>query len=289
MLLGRLLDSLENQELDYKSSKLSIEIIVVDNDPAGSGSATVQKHKENSRYEIKYAIEPKKCFATIRNKTLQLSEGSWIAFIDDDERAPSNWLVSLLTEIEKNKSDGALGPVRPYFDTPPPNWLVKSEICERPEPPTGTLLDYTQTRTGNALINARVFKELGLSFDTRFASGGEDVDFFKRAMAKGCKFTWTNDAAVYELVTPDRMKLSFHTKRKLLEGYIATMRHHDKFVTRLKKAAKNVVAIIAYALLLPVFFILRNGKDALFLIKICHHLGQFSSRLGIPLVKDRTF
>ncbi len=39
-----------------------------------------------------------------------------MAFIDDDERPPDRWLLTLFKAYEKYGVDGVLGPVKPHFD-----------------------------------------------------------------------------------------------------------------------------------------------------------------------------
>ena len=48
-----------------------------------------------------------------RNRTVALASGDWLAFIDDDERAPAAWLEQLAETAERFGADGVLGPVEP--------------------------------------------------------------------------------------------------------------------------------------------------------------------------------
>jgi glycosyltransferase involved in cell wall biosynthesis len=114
-----------------------------------------------SPIQIIYCVEPERNIALARNRALENARGDFIAFIDDDEFPAHNWLANLLTTLEKHAADGVLGPVRPFFDTPPPAWLVRGRFCQRPEHPTGLLLNWRQTRTGNVFFKQNNFNFTG--------------------------------------------------------------------------------------------------------------------------------
>ena len=96
---------------------------------------------------------------------LRLARGNYIGIIDDDEFPPADWLLRMYEGIQTFAVDGALGPVYPFFAGAPPAWLVKSGICELPVHRTGTILHWSQTRTGNVLVKKDVFEKHGLAFD----------------------------------------------------------------------------------------------------------------------------
>src|SRR5690242_5495960 len=96
--LSALLDDL------VKQHRLPNEITVVDNDAAGSARAVVERRRTSGApFPIHYDIQPVKNISLTRNRTVELASGDWIAFIDDDERAPVTWLKRLAqTVIEFN-------------------------------------------------------------------------------------------------------------------------------------------------------------------------------------------
>ena len=91
-----LLDDLSQQSL------LPIEIVVVDNDAAGSARTTVDQYRERvTAYPIHYDIQPARNIALTRNRTVELATAEWLAFIDDDERAPHRWLSQLAAAVQR--------------------------------------------------------------------------------------------------------------------------------------------------------------------------------------------
>ncbi|MCI4444843.1 MAG: glycosyltransferase family 2 protein, partial [Candidatus Aminicenantes bacterium] len=187
--------------------------------------------------------------------------------------------------------DGALGPVIPYFEQKPPSWLIKGRFCERPILRTGTLLDWSQTRTGNVLLKRKVFAEHGLRFDLKLRTSGSDRAFFKKAMAHGYKFVAVAEAPVYEVVPPERWKKSYYIRRSLVHGY-NTYKHYLKdlpFSRQMLMAMKSLMALGFYLIVLPFSLILGPARYVKCLEKGAHHLSQLLARLGIELIKKRDF
>jgi succinoglycan biosynthesis protein ExoM len=195
----------------------------------------------------------------------------------------------LLATCNQHNCDGALGPVRPYFDERPPAWLARSKLCDRPVHPTGLILNWQQTRTGNVLMRRDIFEPGGIWFDLAYRTGGEDVDFFKRAIAAGRKFVWCEEAPAYELVPPERMRLAYHLRRALLQGGISLKYGvgRNQFSDRVRVGLKSIVALIVYSVALP--FSLLGGYYPFIncLVKWCHHLGRFSALCGRPILRER--
>ena len=287
-LLRRLLEGILKLKAD---GAFTFSCVVVDNDVNGSARPVVDTFMAKANFPIVYGIEPQRNFALVRNHTLRLATGDFIVFIDDDEVPVPEWLFNLLATQKANNSDGVLGPVRPYFDNPPPKWIIRGKLCDRPAHPTGMLLDWSQCRTGNVLLNRAIFTERGIMFDQAFATGGEDVDFFKRASKAGCRFHWCEEAPAYELVPPERCRKSYFLKRALLQGRISLKYAVNKLTlgARVRIGLHSLMALILYTLAMP--FLLLGGFHLVmkYLIKSSHHLGRFCALFGVELIRHRNF
>jgi cellulose synthase/poly-beta-1,6-N-acetylglucosamine synthase-like glycosyltransferase len=288
-LLPRLFEKLAALKLP---EKISLSVAVVDNDAAGSARDLIAQLGQKYHLATDYEIETERNFARVRNHILRLAKGDLIAFIDDDEVPVADWLSRLLDTMEQCNADGVLGPVRPYFDEKPPAWLVKSRLCDRPVHPTGMQMQWNQCRSGNVLLKKCIFSEKKILFDARYATGGEDVDFFKRAMEAGCKFFWCEEAAAYELVPSDRLKKSYYLKRALLQGTIS-LKYADgenSLIGRASMFLKAVVATTIYTIALP-FLWLVGGMPLFmrYLVKNCHHFSRALAILGVETVRSRNF
>jgi len=286
-LLTRLLARLP--ELQRGAGLFTVSCVVIDNDENGSAAAVVSSFQNSGKLEISYQREPERNFASVRNRAVRAAGGNYIAFIDDDEIPEREWLLQLLETCRRHDCAGALGPVRPYFDERPPRWLEKSKLCDRPVHLTGMILDWQQTRTGNVLLRRDIFEPGGIWFDPVYRTGGEDVDFFKRAIASGRKFVWCEEAPAYELVPLERMRLAYHLRRALLQGAISLKYGlgQNRLADRVQVGLKSFLALVIYTLALP--FLLLGGFRPFIhcLVKWCHHLGRFSALCGRPVLRER--
>ena len=292
-LLRRLLEGLTKLRTTTPEGEqaFTLSAVVVDNDAEGSARTVVEKFLVDHSLSIVYEIEPERNFARVRNRVVALAKGDFLAFIDDDEVPAPEWMMNLLATQSRFDADGVLGPVRPYFEVEPPGWIKKGRLCDRPIHPTGMTLGWTQTRTGNTLLRSEIFDGGKLRFDPAFAIGGEDVDFFKRAIGKGYRFIWCEEAPAYELVPPARLRKSYFLKRALLQGQVSLRYAGERltFGARARVAARSLTALLLYVPLLPVLALGGFHWVMKYLIKISHHSGQVLAATGIRSVQQRNF
>ncbi len=281
-LLRQLLSKLEDQETE---GLFDYSIVVVDNDSSESARQTVESYARQSKMSVSYHVEPEQNIALARNKAVQNAKGDFIAFVDDDEFPSTAWLLNLYTAFNTYKPNGGvLGPVIPYYPEGTPQWLINSKICDRPNHPTGTKLDWDMTRAGNALVSRRVFIEDRFLFDPRKGrTGGEDKELFKLMMEHGYSFIWCHEADVYEIIYPDRWKLSHYLYRSLCLGGDTGSENGMCSVTFMR----SLVAIPVFTALLSgsVF----KGKPFIYkyLIDVVYHFARVMASLGIVFAKER--
>ena len=276
-LLKRLLDKLGCQQTE---GRFSYSIVVADNDYMES-ARPIAAAFQGSGSGIVYCVEPERNIACARNMALRHAKGKFVAFIDDDEFPEPDWLLTLLNACKEHRSDGVLGPVRPVFEEEPPRWLIHGKFCERPEHPTGTLLNWRQTRTGNVLFKREMIQDIAEPFRPQFGDGGEDNDFFRRMMDKQRRFTWCNEAAVSELVPRERFTRSYQLRRALLRGQ--NQRHFASW----RSILKSVAACALYGIALP--FLLFSGQPVFmkYLIRIFDHAGAIIAAFGVKPMGDK--
>lgn len=287
-LLERLLRNLAAQQT---GGLFGFSTVVVDNDAGGFARETVARLQAELHWDASYAIEPERTIPAARNHALRLARGNYIGIIDDDEFPPPHWLLRMYEGIRTFAVDGALGPVYPFFASAPPSWLVKSGLCDLPAYRTGTLLHWSQTRTGNVLVKKEVFDKHGLAFDRRFRTGGSDQEFFRQAMARGCRFVAIKEAPVYEVVPPARWTRKYWIKRAMVNGFNAK-KYADAGMSPARQTAlalKSMVAVPIYALATPVCACLGHHRLMNCLEKGCYHLSRAGASFGIQLWKKRDF
>lgn len=267
-LLRRLLNALAAQQTD---ERFTYSVVVADNDRSESARAIVSGFATGAAVAVSYCVEPRQNIALARNKVVEHASGDFVALIDDDEEPSADWLLRLFEAIEQYGADGVLGPVVPRFQLPPPQWIERGRLFDRPSPPTGTWLQWRQTRTGNALLRRSIFAAPENRFRAEYGRGGEDVDFFRRMLASGMRFVWYAEASVFELVPAERCRRSYLLKRALTRGGAP---HNLGW-----PVALSLVAVPIYAVALPVLLLFGQHVFMRYLIKECDHLGRLLALL----------
>jgi glycosyltransferase involved in cell wall biosynthesis len=282
--VARLLHEIEKQET---AGAFTLSVVVVDNDSAQSAKGTVESFAAASTLQVDYHCQPEQNISLARNTAIRNATGEYVALIDDDEWPESDWLLQMHQAIRQYQADGALGPVKPCFESPPPGWVVRGRFFEKPrrgQHKTGSILRWTETRTSNVLLKTDVFVSATDLFDPRFGrGGGEDVDFFGRMIAKGRVFVWCQEAPVFELISPDRCTRNDMLRRALLRGKMSlllpTAGARDSF--------KSVIALTLYTLALPVLFFVGHHVFMTYLVKCGDHAGKLLTVCGMPVIEER--
>ena len=277
-LLKRTLEKISQQDT---RGTLAIRVVVADNDCEQSARGVAADFQARTSLDIVYCVEPEQNIALARNRALQHADGEFVAFIDDDEFPGPDWLLQMHSTCEAYSAAGVLAPVRPFFDSEPPEWLLRSRLCERTEHATGTTLGWKQTRTGNVLLRRSILQGLAPPFRQEFGNGGEDQDFFRRMMLLGHRFVWCNEAAVYEFVPPERRRRSYYLKRALMRG------QNEKLLLTARSIAKSLVAVPIYITMVPFLLLLGQHHAMRYGVKLFDHAGKLLTAVGIRPIRGK--
>lgn len=211
--LGILLQELTKQEL------LPHEVVVVDNDHSMSAAPVVESQSAASPFAIHYAVQPERNIALTRNRTVELASGDWIAFIDDDERAPAEWLRLLMQAALDHGADGVLGPVLPQVPSHAPAWIRRGRFYDFPRMATGQVVPLNRMRFGNVVVRTSTLRSEPGPFDVSYGlTTGEDADMLIRLVRKGAKIIWCDEAIVLEPVEESRLSLKWLLQRAVSGG-----------------------------------------------------------------------
>jgi succinoglycan biosynthesis protein ExoM len=279
-MLARLLREVARQET---ANAFTFSVVVTDNEPTQSGRKVVDGCANELGLAATYTVEPERNIAMARNTALSHATGDFIVFIDDDEFPVPGWLLSLFRTCDAYGVAGVLGPVKPHFDHQPPRWLVKGRFYERPTHCTGFSVSWQECRTGNVLFRRSILPVGEPPFRREFGTGGEDQDFFRRMIQNGHRFMWCDEAVAYEVVPSSRWGRRFLLSRALLRGR-NTFRHPRH---RIRNLLKSVVAVIVYALALPVLLLAGHHYFMRYLIKLADHAGRLLASVGLNPVRER--
>jgi succinoglycan biosynthesis protein ExoM len=284
--LGRLLASLARLRTD---GLFTVSAVIVDNDPLRSAAPVVEHFIRDNTIDVSYAHFAERNLALLRNVSVGMSIGDYVAFIDDDECPTEEWLLLLHAAVRMYGASGAFGPVLPDYKVPPPDWVVRGGFCERPRLPTGTYLQWWHTRTGNALIKREIFLDSDNLFDSRFRLGGEDVTLFEKLIAKGHRFVWCDEAVVREDVPATRLTLAYFVERSTLTGHV-TYRYYKDQRNRLQNTMVFLKSVMACSLLFfmqPLWYIRGYHHFAEAHARMHHHWAIVLTYLGRLSIEER--
>lgn len=196
-----------------------IEIIIADNDPAGSARDFVEHFAQTSGTDIKYVHVPQPGVSNARNGALAIAQGRYIAFLDDDMEAVAPWLGPLISASQHYGAALVFGPATAVMpdDKTPEYVYMQPEFSRLPYNKDGLIED--GVATGNCLIDLELCQLPEPPFDTRYnLTGGEDDALFQALKSQGVKLAWAQDAKTWEHVPARRATLSYIWKRNLAFG-----------------------------------------------------------------------
>ncbi|MBT2517538.1 glycosyltransferase family 2 protein [Streptomyces sp. ISL-90] len=187
-------------------------ILVVDNDPAGSGARVALEHG------ARYVNEPRPGIAAVRNRALGECESAGaLLFLDDDEIPEPGWLRAMIEMYVATQPTAVAGRVVTRFPDVVEPWVSAGGAFQRPIRTRGQLM--SEAATNNLLVDIEGVRRLGVSFDERFGlTGGSDSMFTLQLTQRGGTIRWAEDAVVIEQEDPERFTRSWVLMRTFRFG-----------------------------------------------------------------------
>lgn len=250
----------------------AIKVIIADNDSTPTAEGIVDTYSQKSNLDIEYYHAPEKNISIARNKCLEKTNSDYIAFFDDDEIAPKDWLVKLKKCLDENKVDGVFGPAIALYDENTPSWIkevdIHSNIPKRRNNKVET------GHTCNALIKWKntSWRQTRFNLD-KGQSGGEDTEFFFELKARGATFDIAEDAPVYEKVDPKRLDIAWMKKRNFRAG----QSYASCVVRPTNWPAETVVSFFKISFCTLKLAIIPKEKKPFWILRREFHIGFFKS------------
>ncbi|MEE2565254.1 glycosyltransferase family 2 protein [Hyphobacterium marinum] len=198
---------------------LSLELLIVDNDPAGSARERSQAIAADAPFPVHYVHMPEPGVANARNAGVAASSAPLIAFLDDDEEAPRTWLCELVGAQRFHGADAVFGPVRARVpEDVRAHRDYYAEFFSRFGPEeSGPIADYYGC--GNSLVRRAALPNAEAPFAVeRNAIGGEDDLLFGQMKAAHARFVWCEEAWVWEDPSLSRASLKYTLRRAFAYG-----------------------------------------------------------------------
>ena len=199
-------------------------------------------------FPARYAVEAQRGLSSVQNRAMEeakIENASHLAFSPDNCRNDENWLRALIEGAEKTGADIVSGRVEFVFPNGEAPWWI-----DPPKIPKDADAEISPGFVGSPMLfKARVFADL--RFDEKFnLTGGEEYDFFLRAMRRDFVFARTGKAKVQKFFPASRLDFWRHTKiqwhRQM--GYVASHRSVDGGASTLRFLPKGILKMAKGAL-----------------------------------------
>ena len=283
--LKRLLIGL-NQLQFSEAAPPDVEVVIVDNDAAGSARIICDEMASQMRWLLKYDIEPETGVTYARNRSVANAskEADFIAMLDDDEVPEPQWLEQLLKVQSDYQAEIVTGPVYPYFeDNRTPEWIRHGQFFNPRSLQTGYRLQVAFTN--NVLLKKQCLEGRNPLFDHRFAfKGAEDSHLFMKLSKEGYTIVWAENARVIEWIPLSRTNLNWIVQRNFWGWSCYSLLEKEVFSTStahsVARALKGLGLVGLGLFSLP--FSTIRGKSAVVksIIRVARGLGSLSGLIG---------
>ncbi|MCC5997181.1 MAG: glycosyltransferase family 2 protein [Oceanicaulis sp.] len=203
----------------FAQTRAPDEVIIADNDPAGSARGTVEALRAQSPCPLVYVHAPEPGVSNARNAGFAAAGAERIAQLDDDESAPAHWLAALTAAHEASGAGVTFGPVHASAQGAGPvlnAWLHRL-YSRTPGHEEGLIAK--PYGCGNSLIDRTACPLPDPPFDASAnQTGGEDDILFAALAARGVRFGWAPQAEVTEHVEAARATLAHAAARSFAFG-----------------------------------------------------------------------
>ena len=226
-----------------ETREMSFEIIVADNDPAGSAHDTVHGViAANPKVNLVYTHVPEPGVSNARNGALKLVQGRFLIFLDDDMEAQPDWAYELAQAAKAQKAAIVFGPVEAVMpEGDDPLYPYMQPLFSR----TGDFAEGHIEQlfgTGGCLIDRAQCELPSPMFDPAYnQTGGEDDAMFAYILSQGAKIGWTKKAIAVEHIPPHRSTAAYVWTRNFAFGQGPTQEAADDGVSGLPAIAKWMV------------------------------------------------
>jgi glycosyltransferase involved in cell wall biosynthesis len=262
-ILMTLLESICSQTLPSNM----FEFVVVDNHSTDRTRALVDSFCR--RYgNVHYFSQERLGSSSARNRGWQEAQGEYIAFIDDDGKAPPGWLEIAVGIIQERKPDVFGGPVLPYYASCKPKWF-KDEYATRTQGELARQLETFEYFSGSNLFIRREILEAVNGFDEHLGHHGTMIGYGEETNLQHRVRMKFPEACVYyeprllnhHLFREEKFSLSWQVRAKFALGrfnYLALSDGEHKLEFRHLLGVVFMPLIIVYGMTLGV--LLRDRR-----------------------------
>ncbi len=229
-LLLKCYESLINQSENGKA----YEIVIVDNSST-DGTGELVCNWLNQTTPVVYVFEAKLGLSYARNRGWQTAQGAYVAYIDDDAIANSDWLKRMSDFIDKHPNVAAFGgPFDGFADAEVPDWFP-SEYGSFSLGNEDKLIDVRTSCLcgGNFVVRKDIFFKCGgfnpeLGMKGNVVSYGEETRFFIDIADAGYDIYYVSEMRIKHLIADYKLSLLWLLKAEFAAGKIVATSYASK-------------------------------------------------------------
>jgi len=198
------------------------EVLVVDNGSSDDTGAVLARHTSHpSPLPLRCAREECRGLSHARNRAVAEARGELIAWTDDDVQVDPDWLAAYAAAAHQlPHADFFGGPILPWFDSAPPEWVAASlpiigsafALCDlgpSRAPFTAQRLPYGANFAVRTAVQRRHLFDPALGRVGDELLSGDEHEALRRMLADGHTGTWLPEARVRHFVPRERMTLDY--------------------------------------------------------------------------------
>ena len=217
-MLPECLASLLNQTFN----PAQYEVIVVNNNSL-DGTERIASDFVQGKANFRLLNECRQGLSHARNAGYTVAQGEYVAFIDDDARAPADWLEAAARIIAAHSPDIFGGPVNALFEDESPDWYKEAYGKRGDMGETGFITEGFIVGT-NIFFRKELLEEYG-GFDPNLGMKGDKVGYHEetalvhRAFTEKRKVYYSSALVVADNLPSYKHSLAFFMYARYKAGY----------------------------------------------------------------------
>jgi glycosyltransferase involved in cell wall biosynthesis len=181
---------------DYPADRYEV-VVVDDGSTDGTSSFVEGMARDGTRARLVLVRQSHKNQNTARNRGIAEADNDLLAFLDDDELAPPDWLSRLMDGALRHPEAGCVGgPYRVRFDGVPPRLCARCWPGEGAFDRGGSEGPISDVAGGNMLIRREAIARAGM-FDESLQGHGDETEWMIRYGRAGGTIVYLPQAFIW--------------------------------------------------------------------------------------------
>lgn len=262
-----------------------VEVLIVDNN-SSDDTRKVAEEFTSRLPNFKYVFEQAQGLSHARNRGCKEALGIYVAYIDDDARAHSDWVTEIIRFFEAvPEASGVGGQYKAFSLVPIPEWFPKEYGSVSLGNETRLLQQDEWINGTNMVFKKSALIEVG-GFDTSIGMKGEKISYgeethlTRKMLERGMQIYYCAEMCVDHAILPYKLKLNWLLRSNFANGYdhVTTFKYTGNaiaFLPRLVRSARGSVILFLRSKE-------KHFKTRIYraLATLCWELGLFVRLLG---------